>query len=139
MFYPLQLDLYYSTTTQNDFGELDHVWTYDRSIPCKMSYVNNSAQTVFPDQRMRITEELSVQVTEDIRVDSLGEMHALNDIFITNIRANCGGVVNKETAGPRAGDSTLYEVVGYAPHVDLFNNIDYRSVALLRSDEQVVL
>ena len=138
MFYPLVLDVYYSTTTQNEFGELVRVWTRDRSVPCRVaSNTNYKDQNVFPEQRMRIMDQINAQITEDIRVDSLGEMHSLTDIMVSNIRSNCRGQVYIESAGERAGESTLYEVIGYLPHVDLFNNLDYVKIVLNRSDEQV--
>ena len=140
MFYPLQMDVYYSTTIQNQLGEIEHVWTYDRSIPCRVaSNTNYKDQNVFPEQRMRILDQINAQITEDIRIDSLGGMHALTDILVTNIVAGCGGVVYKETAGERAGDTTVYELIGYMPHVDLFNNIDYVKIVLNRTDEQAII
>lgn len=142
MFYPLQLDVYYSTTTQGDLGEIEHVWTFDRSVACKVSSSTNyKDQNVFPEQRLRIMDQINATVVEDIRIDSLGEMHSLTDILVTNIRAgNCGdSLVYKETAGDRAGDPTIYEVIGYLPHVDLFNNLDYVKIVLNRMDEQVLI
>ena len=140
MFYPLQMDVYYSTTIQNQLGEIEHVWTYDRSIPCRVaSNTNYKDQNVFPEQRMRILDQINAQITEDIRIDSLGGMHALTGILVTNIVAGCGGVVYKETAGERAGDTTVYELIGYMPHVDLFNNIDYVKIVLNRTDEQAII
>ena len=140
MFYPLQMDVYYSTTIQNQLGEIEHVWTYDRSVPCRVaSNTNYKDQNVFPEQRMRILDQINAQITEDIRIDSLGGMHALTGILVTNIVAGCGGVVYKETAGERAGDTTVYELIGYMPHVDLFNNIDYVKIVLNRTDEQAII
>ena len=140
MFYPLLLDVYYSTTTQTDLGDIEHVWTYDRSVQCRVaSSTNYKDQNLYPEQRMRILDQINAQVIEDIRIDSLGEMHPVNDIAITNIRANCGGTVYKETAGERAGEPTLYEVIGFMPHVDLFNKLDYVKIVLNRMDEQVAL
>lgn len=140
MFYPLQMDVYYSTTIQNQLGEIEHVWTYDRSVPCRVaSNTNYKDQNVFPEQRMRILDQINAQITEDIRIDSLGGMHALTGILVTNIVAGCGGVVYKETAGERAGDTTVYELIGYMPHVDLFNNIDYVKIVLSRTDEQAII
>lgn len=140
MFYPLQMDIYYSTTIQNDLGEIEHVWSYDRAVQCRVaSNTNYKDQNIFPEQRMRVLDQINAQVVEDIRCDSLGEMHSLTDILITNIRACPVGSVYKETAGERAGDSTVYEVIGYMPHVDLFNNVDYVKVVLGRADEQAIL
>lgn len=140
MFYPLLLDVYYSTTTQNDFGELERVWTLDRSVPCRVaSNTNYKDQNVFPEQRMRVMDQINGQIIEDIRTDSLGEMHSLTDILVSNIRATCGGVVYIETAGDRVGEPTLYEVIGYMPHVDPFNKIDYVKIVLNRADEQVMI
>lgn len=140
MFYPLVLDVYYSTTIQNDYGELDRVWTFDRSVNCRIaSNTNYKDQNVFPEQRMRIMDQLNAQIIEDIRRDSLGELHSLSDIMVTNVRAACGGTVYTETAGDRSGDTTLYEVIGYMPHVDPFNNLDYVKIVLNRADEQVTI
>lgn len=140
MFFPLELDVYYSTTTQNELGEIVHVWTYDRTLPCLVSSnTNYKDQNIFPEQRMRILSLINAQIPEDIRVDSFGEMHPITDIVVTNIRAGCTGKIFKETAGERAGDGSLYEVVGYIPHIDLFNNMDYAKIVLNRADEQVVV
>lgn len=137
----MQLDVCYSTTTQNSLGELDRVWTYDRTVPCRVaSNTNYKDQNIFPGQRMRILDQIDAQVPEDIRVDSFGSMHAMTDIFVCNIRAGCSdGAIYRETSGERTGDSTLYEVMGYMPHVDLFGQVDYIKIVLNRADEQVVV
>lgn len=141
MFYPLVLDVFYSTTTQNELGELIHVWTYDRTIPCRTSSnTNYKDQNIFPDQRLRVVDQINAQIVEDIRIDSFGENHPLTDMLVGNIRAECEtGTVYKETAGDRSGLGTLYEVIGYMPHVDPFNRIDYIKIVMSRADEQALL
>ena len=60
MFYPLLLDVYYSTTTQNDFGDIEHVWTFDRSVSCRVaSSTNYKDQNLYPEQRMRILDQIN--------------------------------------------------------------------------------
>jgi len=138
MLYPTLMDIGYSTALQNNYGELEVVWTYDRTIPCRVaSNTNYKDQNVFPEQRMRILDQINAQVTEDVRIDSFGEMHALTDVLITNIRSSCGESAFTETAGDRAGDSTMYEVMGYSPHIDPFGKVDYIKIVLNRADEQV--
>ena len=139
MYYPLRADVYYSTTTQNKFGELVREWYLDKIISCRVaSSTNYKDQNVFPEQRMHVSDQINVQTPEDVRVDSLGEVHSLTDILISAIRIPCGQQLYIETVGERKGMPSLYEVAAFSPHVDPFNTLDYIKLVLNRSDEQVV-
>ena len=50
-FYPLKADIYYATESQNDFGEMDKQWDFDRSVGVDFNMSTNyKDQQVQPDQ-----------------------------------------------------------------------------------------
>ena len=85
-FYPLQADIYYGVESQNDFGEIDRAWEYNRTIRLDMNMSTNyKDQQVQPDQFFWIQDMLNGITPTDIRQSDTSDLYSLTNILITNI------------------------------------------------------
>lgn len=135
--YPLKADVYYAEESQNDFGEIDKAWEFNRTIKVDMNTSTNyKDQQVQPDQFFWVQDMLNGMTDEDVRVAENHLPHSLTNILITNIRNSSGTVIYYESAGERVGLPTLYEISGLLPHNDPWGNIDYYKLVLKRSELQ---
>ena len=136
-FYPLKADIYYAVESQNDFGEMDRAWEFNRVIRVDMNMSTNyKDQQVQPDQFFWVQDMLNGMTPTDIRMSDTGTLYSLTNTIVTNIRNNKEEVVYSESAGDRAGLPTLYEVSGLLPHNDPWGNMDYYKLVLKRSELQ---
>jgi len=65
-------------------------------------------------------------------------LYSITNIIITNIRDNQGNAIYSESAGPRKGQSTIFEVSTSNPIVGPFGKVDYYKLVISRSDNQAV-
>ena len=136
-FLPLKADIYYSTPTQNTFGQVEKTWAFNQTIRCAMSMSSNyKDQQIQPDQFFWVQDILGGRTLVDPRVDSLGANHAMTDVLVTNIRNDKEVEIYVETAGLRDGLSTVFEVGGVLPHNGPFGEVDYYKMVIKRSDLQ---
>ena len=134
---PFSADVYYSTESQTEFGEIEKVWTFDRTIRVDLNASTNyKDQQVAPEQIFNIDDAISARTFTDIRVDSHGEPHALTSIRVLDVRDASGGFVYWETAGTRKNLSTIFEVDGFTPHTDPWGQVDHISVVIRRCPDQ---
>lgn len=130
IFFVLKADIYYSTTTQNALGAVERSYVFDRTVPCSIAFTTNyKDQNVYPEQATRVMQLIDMQVREDIRYDSNGQVYSLSNIFITNIRGTANEVVDELDADP-----TVYEVIGHSPHFDPVGRKDYIRLTLNRTE-----
>jgi hypothetical protein len=78
------------------------------------------------------------RVKKDLRISSLDKMTAITNDVVTNIKDQNGNEIYVETAGTRAGKSTIFEVATIQPFVGPFGSIDHYRVVLRRSENQGV-
>ena len=134
---PFVADVYYSTTVQTEFGEVEKTWTADRSIRVDLNASTNyKDQQVSPEQIFNVDDAISARTYGDIRVDSNDGLHALTDIRVMNVRGADGKFVYWETAGTRKGLSTVFEVDGFTPHTDPWGVVDHISIVIRRCPDQ---
>lgn len=135
--YPLKADVYYSTESQNDFGEIDRAWEFGQTVSVDLNMSTNyKDQQIQADQFFWMQDIISGKCPSDIRIDSNGGLHSLTAILVTNVRNGSDNVIYFETAGPRAGMPTIYEVAGLLPHNDPWGNNDYYKLVVKRSELQ---
>lgn len=138
--FPLKGDIYYPTETQNSFGVVEKTWALDRTVRLGVAQTTNyKDQQIQPDQMFWEQDTLGCRLLVDPRISSGATSYAMTDVLVTNIRTDKDVAVYVETAGPRSGLSTAYEVSGVLPHVGPFGAVDYYKVTLKRSDDQEVL
>jgi len=111
LYFPMTADLYYPIISQGSYGEVKKDWVFDRKIALNA-------------------------IKGDIRVTSNNNTEALTNILITNISSASGELIYKESAGPRSGRGTIYEIASYDPHFAPYGDIDYYSFTIRRSENQ---
>lgn len=139
-FFPLKADIYYASSQQNDFGDVEKVWVFDQTINVSLSMSTNyKDQNIQPAQMMFVQDMLNGKSKVDPRIAADGSMFSMTDVIMTNIRGVDGEVAYIETAGVRVGMPTLYELTGVLPHNGPFGTVDYHKIVISRSDAQELI
>jgi len=137
--YPMKADVYYPIITQNSYGQANKEWVFDRTIVCNASTVGGAGDVELkPDVFLQYDGKLIARSKSDIRVSSNNTDNAITNILITNIRSATDLVIYKETAGPRTGRGTIYEVGTLEPFVGPFGEIEYFKMLWRRTENQTV-
>jgi hypothetical protein len=137
--YPMLADVYYPIITQGPFGEIKKEWVFDRTISCNATPVGGAgSEQIKPDMFLQYEDKLVVRSRGDLRIRSNSSQEATTNILITNIRLSHGQLIYKETAGPRAGRGTIYEIGTLEPFTGPFNNIEYYKMLWRRTESQAV-
>ena len=137
--YPMLADVYYPIITQGPFGEILKEWVFDRTISCNATSVGGAgSEQIKPDMFLQYEDKLVVRSRADLRIKSNLSQEATTNILVTNIRLSHGQLIYKETAGPRAGKGTIYEIGTLDPFTGPFNNIEYYKMLWRRTESQAV-
>jgi hypothetical protein len=111
-------DVYYPIVDQGAFGNVEKQWILDRTIPCSFTSAGTAwKEDVKPNVAIVQDTVLLGRVKQDLRVSSANAKNAITNIVITNIRDKNGNPVYRETAGPRSGKSTIFEIATVDPFV----------------------
>ena len=135
--YPMQADVFYPLVEQGVYGNIKKQWILDKTIIGNFSFVGSaSKEEVTPN--VNITQEslLIGRVKSDIRLSSREVNNSITNVILTNIRDRSGNHVYKETAGPRKGKSTIFEVATVEPFVGPFGSVEYYKLVIRRSENQ---
>lgn len=137
--FPLQADVFYPTVEQGAYGNVKKQWMHDKTIACNFASPGGAAQEdIKPNVNITQTLILSGRVKSDIRISTRDARTSLTNIVISNIRdRNCENIY-LETAGVRAGKSTIFEIASQEPIVGPFGGVEYYKVVLRRSENQGV-
>jgi hypothetical protein len=137
--YPMKADIYYPIITQNNYGQANKEWVFDRTIICNASTVGGAGDVELkPEVFLQYDGKLIARSKSDIRTSSNNTENAITNILITNIRSATDLVIYKETAGPRTGRGTIYEVGTLEPFVGPFGDIEYFKMLWRRTENQTV-
>lgn len=138
--YPFFADVYYPTVTQTPSGKIKKEWTLDQTIICNAANVGGAgAEEIKPEAFIQHEGKLIARAKLDIRITENGTRQSATNVLITNIR-NCeGNVIYQETAGPRAGEGSVYELGTIEPFVGPFGTIEYYKMLWRKTDNQVIL
>jgi hypothetical protein len=82
--------------------------------------------------------KLVARSKSDLRTSSDDTNNAVSNILVTNIRTASDTLIYKETAGPRNGRGTIYEIGTIEPFVNAFGNIEYYKMLWRRTENQAV-
>jgi len=136
--FPLLADVYYPIVTQGDLGEVKKQWLIDKTIACSLSYAGLKAkEEVTPNVNITHSSVLYGRTKNDIRISERQEATSITNIVLTNIRDSSGTPIYTETAGVRAGKSTIFEIATNEPYVGPFGGIEYYKLVVRRSENQV--
>ena len=137
--YPMKADIYYPIITQNSYGQPNKEWVFDRTIVCNATTVGGAGDVELkPDTFLQYDGKLVCRSRSDIRISSNQSENAITNILVTNIRSSSDLVIYKETAGPRTGRGTIYEVGTLEPFVGPFGDIEYYKMLWRRTENQTV-
>jgi len=137
--YPLLADIYYPVVEQGAYGNLKKTWVLDRSIAAAFNPAGRKfQQDVQADVNITIDNAIMGRTRSDITQSDRGEYNSMTNIIIANIRDAQGNIIYNESAGPRVGKSTLFEIATFNPIVGPFGTTDYFKLVLRRSDNQAV-
>lgn len=137
--YPMKADIYYPIITQNNYGQANKEWVFDRTIICNATTIGGAGDVELkPEVFLQYDGKLIARSKSDIRISSNDRDNAITNILITNIRSATDLVIYKETAGPRTGRGTIYEVGTLEPFVGPFGEIEYFKMLWRRTENQTV-
>lgn len=137
--YPMMADVYYPIITQNEYGQPNKKWVFNKTIVLNAAPVGGLGNVeIKPEVFLQYENSLICRTKNDIRISSNSDSNAITNILVTNIRSSSDNVVYKESAGPRAGKGTIYEVATLEPFVNPFGSIEYYKVLLRRTENQAV-
>jgi hypothetical protein len=135
----MKADIYYAKIKQNEYGQAQKDWIYDRSIICNATPIGGaSKEEIKPEIFLQNNGQLIVRTKSDPRVSYLGSDNAMTNILVTNIRNASDTVIYRETSGPRSGRATIYEFATVEPFVGPFGDIQYYKVLWRRAENQSV-
>jgi hypothetical protein len=134
--FPLLADVYYPIVTQGDLGEVKKQWLIDKTIACSLSSAGLKEE-VAPNVNITHSSVLYGRTKNDIRISERQEATSITNIILTNIRDSSGTPIYTETAGVRAGKSTIFEIATNEPYVGPFGGIEYYKLVVRRSENQV--
>jgi head-tail adaptor len=137
--FQFKADIYYSIVTQNQYGQAQKEWVYDREIYCNVRQASSTEkEEIKPAMFLQNENLLAAASKQDIRTSSTKESYGLTNILITNIRDKSNNTLYIETAGPRSGKGTIYEVATVLPFVGPFGSIEHYSMVWRRTENQAV-
>ena len=137
--YPMKADIYYPIITQNNYGQANKEWVFDRTIICNATTIGGAGDVELkPDVFLQYDGKLIARSKSDIRTSSNNAENAITNILVTNIRSASDIVLYKETAGPRTGRGTIYEIGTFEPFIGPFGEIEYYKMLWRRTENQTV-
>ena len=135
--YPMKADVYYASIEQNQYGQPNKTWIRDRTIICNVSgYGRVDKEDIKPAVFLQYQNELVARSKADLRVSSFLKNNAITNILITNLRDSQDNPIYRETAGPRSGRSTIYEIATLEPFVGPFGSVEYYQMVFRRTENQ---
>jgi len=137
--YPMLADVYYPLITQNSYNQIKKEWVLDRTIAVNAQPLTRKAiQDMQPSVFLQFEGKLIGRTKQDPRVSTHQENNAITNILITNIRFPNGEMIYKETAGPRSGRGTIYEIATIEPFVGALQSIEYYQMLWRKAENQSV-
>jgi hypothetical protein len=135
--YPLKADIFYPIVEQGAYGNLTKRWVLDRTIQCNFAPAGTAfSEDVKPNPNINISMSLLGRTKNDLRITSRDSKESITNVVITNIRSHSDVPVYLETAGPRVGRSSIFEIASNEPIVGPFGDIEYYKLVVRRSENQ---
>jgi hypothetical protein len=137
--FPMLADIYYPIVDQGAYGNVQKTWIHDKTIACNFNSAGTAwKEDVKPNANITQDSVMLGRVKSDIRFSSSESQNSITNIIVTNIKDRNLNEAYLETAGPRAGKSTLFEVATIEPFMGPFGSVEYYKVIIRRSENQAV-
>jgi hypothetical protein len=135
--YPLLADVFYPIVEQGAYGNVKKQWILDRTIAVALNPAGRKyQQQVQPNTNITLDNNLVGRTRNDILSSSRDALNAITNVIIANVRDTNGNIIYNESAGIRAGKSTIFEIATFTPIVGAFGSTDYYKIVVSRSDNQ---
>lgn len=138
--FPMSLDFYYATETQDKYGMEDKSWQWDQTLDGYVEILGSVSKNALKTQMFNQYEDKLIGRTKtDPRLSMNGIYYPITSILVTNIRnTKTSEEYYVEAAGDREGKSTIYEIFAVEPYVNPWNEIEYWKILFNRSDTQAL-
>lgn len=135
--YPLLADVFYPIVEQGAYGNVKKQWVLDRTIAVALNPAGRKyMQQVQTNPNITLDNSLVGRTKTDILTSSRESLSAVTNVILANIRDVNGTVIYNESAGIRAGKSTIFEISTFTPIVGPFGSTEYYKLVVTRSDNQ---
>ncbi len=130
-------DIYYPIVDQGPYGNVQKTWIHDKTIACSFSSAGAAfKEDVKPNANITQDTIMLGRAKTDIRFSTNQDQNSITNVIVTNIKDKTLNEIYVETAGPRAGKSTLFEVATVEPYTGPFGSVEYYRIVLRRSENQ---
>lgn len=130
--YSNEMRVYYAVQSQDDYGRITRSWEFDRT---ERGLIRQSQRLMYQVSEQNTWNDILEGVSEeDLRIDSEGVLYAPSEVLITFVTPRL-----IDTAGPRRGLNTTYELRGSHPVEDAFGVVVHFDIQLARSGDQSVV
>ena len=138
--FSMNMDIYYSTESQDKFGKEVKSWNLDRTV---LGYAEILGAVdkdgLKASQFFEYEGKLIGRTKGDPRVSMEGVSYPITSMIITNIvDAKTGTEFYTESYGDKSGESTIFEIMAIEPYVNPWNEIEYYKILFNRSDRQEI-
>lgn len=135
--FPMLADVYYPIVDQGPYGNVQKTWIHDKTIACSFSSAGAAfKEDVKPNANITQDTIMLGRAKTDIRFSTNQDQNSITNVIVTNIKDKTLNEIYVETAGPRAGKSTLFEVATVEPYTGPFGSVEYYRIVLRRSENQ---
>jgi hypothetical protein len=137
--YPMKADIYYPIIKQTQYGQATKDWVFDRTIICNATSVGGAGtEDIKPETFLQYENKLIARTKNDPRISSNNSENAITNILVTNIRNAHEDMIYRETAGPRSGKGTIYEMATVEPFMGPFGSVEYFKMLWRRTENQTI-
>lgn len=135
LYFPMTIDVYYSTQTQSALGTIQNEWVYDRTVNCSAVRPQMEQMSDFLKQSSRDTDnapKVNLRTLAPVTVGTDGTVYRYSEVMLTNLKTASGvSLWNEDASTP-----TRFELESVEPIADGFGEVfGYRSL-IVRSLDQ---
>jgi hypothetical protein len=135
--FPMLADIYYPVVDQGPYGNVKKNWIHDKTIACSFTSAGSAfKEDIKPNANITQDTIMLGRAKTDIRFSTNEDQNSITNVIVTNIKDKTLNEIYVETAGPRAGKSTLFEVATVEPFTGPFGSVEYYRIVLRRSENQ---
>ena len=127
-----EVRVYFSVQTQDVYGRVERAWVFDRT---ERVLVKQRQPEMYQVSELNMWNDILLgHSEEDLRINSNGDLYAPSEVLVTFIKPKL-----IDTAGPRKGLNTTYELRASSPVEGAFGEVIHFDIQLVRSPDQDVV
>jgi hypothetical protein len=132
----MSADIYYALSSQNELGQIEKTWQYDRTINCsaiKERAEYNAKNSVDTEKFLSFNVKINFRTPENLYRQYNGTIRRPTDILIAHIKDPAGNFVWLEDSD----EDTTFEIESMEPLFDETHTLAGYRALLARSGNQV--